>query len=829
MAAGSGLSFRLPESRPHFAPALEFRTIHTKIELEVDFGKKRIDGSCTQEIEPVRRGLGVARFDAVAFDIAGVKVDGSDAEYDYDGEELRVKIGAKGGRRSIRVDYGASPRMGVYFPAPDAEHPEKEVQAWTHTEAEESRYWFPCHDHCADKASSELILTVPKEFRVISNGELLSTRVDGGSATFHWKEDIPHSCYLTSFIAGKFGVISQEARGVKLNYNFPEGKREDVLRYFGETPKMIEVFEDLVGVKYPYLKYDQTTVEDFVAGGEENLNATTLATNYYPDAASEEDFSTSYSLPGQRPVDLVSHELAHQWFGDYVTCSDWPHAWLNEGFASYFQELYLEKTRGPDEMAWHLDGRVEDYFDEAEKEYRRPIVEREYVWPDDLFDSHLYPKGASMLHQLRFLVGDEAFFEGISRYLKAHAKSVADTQDFRKEMEAASGMQLEEFFEQSFYKPGHPEFEVSYDWSDPEGVATMRVRQTQSTADGTPVYKLPCEIVFYVDGKRLSRRVSVEGPDQSFSFALPSKPTIVELDPRRWLLRKTKFEKGVALLLNQLDGSEDAYSRAEAAKELGRTKAEAAVQGLGKAAAKEQYWHVRACAFKALGEIGTEGALDALVAAGAPKDRRARRGMAAGLGGFKEKRAVDMLVKLLEGDESAFVRCEAALSLAKAWPEGALPHLKAAMKVHTVNETLAEACLASMGKLKEGEVESIVAESLRYGRPSRERIGALKAIKERGKILDGEVPVLKELLLHDKEFRVRVYLVDVLLRSLQDLRFIAALKEAGRSDPQLGVRRKALHLYHQLASMQETNGALAELRAEVEQLKGEARRPVPGA
>jgi aminopeptidase N len=825
MAGGSRLSFRLPESRPRYAPAREYRTLHTKIELDVDFQKKRIAGACTIEIEPVRRGLQVARFDAVDLDVSRVAVDGAEGEYEYDGRELKVRVGEGRGRRTVRVEYSASPKMGLYFVSPDAEHPEKETQAWTHTEAEESRYWFPCHDHCADKGSSELILTVPREFRVISNGTLLSTKVEGERATFHWKEDTPHSCYLTSFVAGRFGVVTQEARGVKLNYNFPESKTEDVLRYFGETPKMMEVFEDLVGVKYPYQKYDQTTVEDFVAGGEENLNATTLAMNYYPDRASEEDFAVSYGAPHQRPVDLVAHELSHQWFGDYVTCADWPHAWLNEGFASYFQELYLEKTRGVDEMIWHLDARVQDYFDEAEKEYRRPIVEREYVWPDDLFDSHLYPKGASMLHQLRFLVGDEAFFAGIARYLKAHALSVADTHDFRKAMEAESGMQLEEFFEQSFYKPGHPEFEVGYDWDDAQGLATVRVRQTQSTEDGTPIYKLPCELVFYVDGKRTARRVTIEGADQSFTFSLPKRPDIVEFDPRRWLLRKTKFEKSVAMLLNQLAHSEDAYSRAEAARALGKSKSGAAVGGLAAAAAKEQFWHVRACAFRALGEVGTDAALDALLGVGVPKDRRARRGLAEALGYFKDRKAVDLLLKLLKEDESPYVRCEAALSLAKAWPEGALPHLKEAMTVHTANETLAEACLAAMGKLKDQEVNGIIAASLRYGRPTRERIGALKGIKARGKILDDELPALREILLHDKEHRVRLHLVGDLIGTLQDLRFLEALKEASRSDPQLSVRRKALQLYHRLSSEREVNETLAGLRAEVERLKEEGRGP----
>ena len=824
--AGRPLSFHLPESRVRYAPPLEFHTVHTKVELLVDFQKRRISGTCTQEIEPVKPGLDVAKFDACGFDISEVKVDGVRAEFEYDGRELAVKIGNRKGKRSVAVSYSASPKMGLYFPAPDAEHPEKQTEAWTHTEAEESRYWIPCHDHCGDKSSSELILTVPKEYRVISNGKLLSTKIEGDAATFHWLEEIPHSCYLTSFVVGRFGVVTQESRGVKLNYNFPESKREDVLRYFGETPRILEVFEDLTGVKYPYLKYDQTTVQDFVAGGEENLNATTLAAYYYPDAASEEDFSSTYSLPGSRPVDLVSHELAHQWFGDYVTCADWPHAWLNEGFASYFQELYLEKTRGVDEMIWHLDNRVEDYFDEAETEYRRPIVERDYVWPDDLFDSHLYPKGASMLHQLRFLVGDEAFFGGINRFLKAHALSTADTHDFRRAMEAASGASLEEFFEQSFYRPGHPEFEITHSWDDSQKLATVRVRQTQDTDDGTPVYKLPCELVFYVGGERVSRRVSIEGADQAFTFSLSNRPTIVEFDPRRWLLRRAKFDKGVALLVNQLEGSQDAYSRAEAAKELGKLKAETAIGALAHAASKEQFWHVRACALKALGEIGTEAAFAAYLGIQVPKDRRSRRGYAAGLGGFKDPRSAEILVRLLEGDESPYVRCESALSIAKSSPDSALPHLKKAMQSHTVNEILAEASVAAMGKLKDPEANRIILGSLVYGRPTRQRVGALKAIKERGMVLDAELPILKDILLHDKEYRVKLALLDLILLRLQDVRFVDALKEASKSDPQLSVRRMALQLYHSLSSSKETNESLARLRAEVERLKETGSRPV---
>lgn len=821
---GSGhKSFRLPESRPHYAPQRDYHTSHIKIELTPDFEKKSISGSCTLEIEPIRPDLKAAIFDACEMEVRSVTVDGVKADFEYDNRTLKVQLGA-GSKHSVRIDYSTVPRQGVYFTAPDREFPDKAVQVWSQSEAEDARYWYPCHDHTGDRSTSELVMTVPKGFRVISNGKLLSTDEKGPAVTYHWKEDAPHVTYLTSFIAGKFETITQDAGGVPMHYNFPSSKREDVLRYFGETPKMVEVFTALTGVKYPYQKYDQTTVEDFIAGGEENLNATTLAMNYYPPAGSEEDFATSYPTPHQRNFDLVAHELAHQWFGDLVTCADWPHAWLNESFASYFQVLYLEKTRGADEMLWHLDARCVDYFDEDADEYRRAMVERNYVWPGDLFDAHLYPKGAALLHELRFFMGDEAFFRGIADYLKAFAYSIAETDDLRKSMEKSSGMQLEEFFEQAFFKPGHPEFEIAYSWDDAAKVATLHVRQVQSTEDGTPVFKLPCEVVFYVGGERLPFRVVLDSAEQTLTFVLPSKPAIVEFDPRRWLLKKAKFEKGLDLLLNQLAGSQDAYSRAEAAKELGRMKNGSAVEGLAEAAAKEQFWHVRACAFRALGEIGTPKALEAILRVGTPENKRVRRGLAEALGNFKEERPRNLLQRFLKNDPSPYVRCEAALALAKSWPEEALPLLKDAMKAHTPNETLKEACLEAMGKIKSVEVNKVIMTSLPYGNPVRARIGALKAIKGRGEILDEEVRALNAILEDPRDFRVRLYAVNNLVRPLGDRRFIDALGRMWKTDRNDKVSRKALETYHELSAGAESSAALSKLRAEVDELKEENRR-----
>jgi len=454
------------------------------------------------------------------------------------------------------------------------------------------------------------------------------------------------------------------------------------------------------------------------------------------------------------------------------------------------------------------------------------IVNLKLDLPDDIFDAHLYPKAAAMLHELRFIMGDGAFFRGIRAYSEEFARSTVETYDFRKSMEKASGLQLEEFFEQAFYKKGYPEFDVDYAWDDAAKTGTLRVKQVQQTEDGTPVFKLRCEVVFYVSGERRVFNVLLDGADQTLTFALQAKPAIVEFDPRSWLLKKVKFEKTLDLLLNQLSGSEDASSRAEAATALGKMRSDKAIQGLKQAAEKEQFWHVKSCALRGLGDIGTPAALEALLEINPPANRMARRGLATALGTFTDPRAYELLLNLLKNDESPYVRCDAALSLAKAWPEGALPLLKEAMSVHTVNETLAEACLAAMGKLKAQEANGIILASLRYGNPTRVRIGAMKAIKERGRILDDEVPIIKEIILGDKEFRVRQQAVESLVKPLGDTKFVEVMLEASKKERLKPVRRKALETYHELAASAETSATLSKLKAEVEQLKEENRRLV---
>src|SRR3989441_1521383 len=727
------------------------------------------------------------------------------------------------GVQEVLVSYAASPIQGVYFIQPDEAYPDKEVQAWTQSEAEFASYWLPCYDFPNDKSTSEMLITVGEGFLAISNGKLLSVSKKEDKVTYHWKEETPHSSYLNSFVVGKFGVKKEEVDGITLEYYFPQGKRNVVKRSFGETAKMMKVFGELTGIKYPYAKYAQTTVEDFIYGGMENISATTLATTYYPDERSEEDFQVSYSREGQNAVNLVAHELAHQWFGDLVTCADWTHAWLNEGFASYFQCLYLEKERGVDLLRWDMSLKAELYFDEEETSYRRPIVERNYVYPDDLFDSATYEKGAWMIHQLRYILGDDLFFKGVQEYLRQFSRENAETHDLRKALERVSGESLEENFEEFFFKAGYPEFEVEYSWDEVGSTANLTVKQRQLTDEQTPIFRLPCDIVFYTRKGRTKRRVLLSSAEEKLTFELGSKPRIVEFDPEEWILKKVKFGKSFELLANQLRESIDPSSRARAAADLGSTKNNAVLAPLMEAATSDPSWIVRARALEALGEVGTEEALTSILSLGIPENRRVRRALAKALANFKNEAGYRLLEELLLSDESPYVQCEAAISLAKAQADGALQLLKKAMKINSPNFTLTEACLDASGYIKEEEVRSLITENLRYGAPSRARTGAMKAIINRGFAYEDEVATLKEILLRDKEFRIRYYAADQVAPRLAERRMLEELKRESVSDRDPRVRRRALEVFYQLLRTAETISSIAKLGEEVEGLKKENR------
>ena len=325
--------------------------IHVKLEPVIDMKDGRIDGVVTTTISPIYEHLREVYFDAVDMEILSVALSsGIDLDYRYADNLLTVLLNRTfhvTDTFDIVVAYSAHPKMGLYFVRPDDGYPDKPWQVWSQGEMDESSHWFPCWDYPNDRATSEIIVTVRKGMRAIANGALISAEIDGqsGETTYHWRENVPHVTYLTSLIIGEYHETRTEWDGIPITYYVNPSDKKFVDLAFGKTPDMMDFFSNKIGVRYPYEKYAQTCVHDFIWGGMENISATTMTRRMLPDERAEVDYQTD---------GLVAHELAHQWWGDLLTTKNWNNTWLSEGFASYFDLLYTEHARGNGEFKMRL-------------------------------------------------------------------------------------------------------------------------------------------------------------------------------------------------------------------------------------------------------------------------------------------------------------------------------------------------------------------------------------------------------------------------------------------------------------------------------------------
>ncbi len=473
--ASSARPFAFPHSPRHFERDRPFQVAHLAIDLALDIAKKSVFGAATLHLHRVDPEADEVQLDAIAFDLRSVRLDGARADYRYDGRTITVAIPLGKERAVLTIAYGATPRRGLYFLEPDEHVPDRPRQVWSQCQEEDARYFIPCIDKPHVKMTTEIAVRVPNGWSVLSNGALVSkTTPKKGAWRFHWKMDAPHPSYLLTLVAGEFDEVEENARRggpvsgagakgakaaardtVPLSYLVPRGRLEEGLRTFARTPNMVEYFGTITGTPYPWNKYAQVVVSDFIFGGMENTTATTMYEHILLDARAAIDITSD---------DLIAHELAHQWFGDYVTCRDWSEGWLNEGFATFFEHVWREQAKGRDEYDFGLKGDLEGYLAEATGRYRRPIVCQDYDAPLDLFDRHLYEKGALVLHTLRVELGDDLFWKGIAVYLERHARGVVETRDLMRAMEEVSGRSLGKLFEQAIYKPGHPECDVHVAW-----------------------------------------------------------------------------------------------------------------------------------------------------------------------------------------------------------------------------------------------------------------------------------------------------------------------------------------------------------------------------
>ena len=728
--------FDLPGSRAHYAPSITFTIDHARLELEPDFQRRSIRGTELLTITALEE-RDILELDAAELDVESVKMDGKTLSFRLLGDRLRINLGRKSREDEtfhIEVKYSASPRRGFYFVGPDSGYPEKRLEAWTQGEATESKFWFPTIDHPQVKFTSELVVNVPDGMVAISNGRL--TRRSGQN--FHWSDEDPHPAYLTSLVIGKYAEVSDGS----LFYYVPEQNIDDLNRSFERTPEMLRFFEDYFGVKYPFRKYSQVTVQDFIFGGMENSSCTTLTLDTLHDEKAHLDFTSDH---------LVSHELAHQWFGDLVTCRDWQHIWLNEGFATYCEALYWESSRGLDEFHYYVMQTSDDYLEEAATRYVRPIVTKTYKHPDELFDRHTYEKGGVVLHMLRREVGDARFRRAVGAYLRQYANGNAETDDLRRVFELQTGRSLQEFFDQWLYRSGHPELKVEF--SESSSIAKLKIAQEQQ---GEP-FDFQLEVRFVTqDGVANTHVLPISGRETEFQIPVASGIDWFSVDSEFKVLKSIKLKAPKELLVNQLRKGITVLERVEAARALRSESATAVVDSLRDAVMHDPFWGVAAEAAKALGNLRTDYAYRTLIQCLSVPHPKTRRAVIKSLGEFRKSETVGLLNEIIEGDPSYFVQSEAATAIGKTRDGSAVPLLKRAVESSSFQNIIAQGAIAGLKEFADdNEIVQMLVEKTRYGNHHRVREAGTFAL---AKCIPGNRAVFEHLktLLTDSWFRVRI-------------------------------------------------------------------------
>jgi len=644
-----------------------------------------------------------------------------------------------------------------------------------------------------------MIVTVPAGYRAIGNGRLVSRkarsgpsrarrngrgrgkndRANQGSVTYHWRQDTAHPVYLTSLVVGKYSELKDRAGSVPLFGYVPPGLERQGRDLFRKTPAMIATFQRVFGFPYPYPKYAQSTVADFTWGGMENTSATTLMERVLH--AGNDSFEERYDS-------LIAHELAHQWWGDLVTCRDWSEGWLNEGFATYSEIVFRESDEGRDDADYARLEQMSSYLTEDGEDYRRPLVETRWNYPSTLFDRHLYEKGACVLHMLRAITGDAAWRRSLKRYLERHAFGSVETADLRRAFEEETGRNLSWFFDQWVYHGGHPELRVTRSWDDGTRTLVLTVEQVQEVTEVTPLFRIPLTFEVVSAGKRVRIPLDLNSKRETIHVPLPGRPRYVALDPEHDVLKTMEFARSDEELLFGLRRSPFALERIRCARELASRGDERVISALLRTLRGDRFWGVRAAAAVSLGEIGRRvPGVSARIAREADQtSTRVRRGVLWALGWIGDDAALKRLTRSVAEETSSFNIGLALIGIARAKGEGAFATLKGELKRESHRDMLRVLIFDAMVRLRDPRAIPVLLEHTQPRFRNEAREAATKALGKMG-VLNAEVERRLEELVQDPWFRVRSAAAGS-LRRLKSPRAEAAIREALRTEPLDGVR-----------------------------------------
>ncbi|OIP32049.1 MAG: hypothetical protein AUK47_21215, partial [Deltaproteobacteria bacterium CG2_30_63_29] len=547
----------------------------------------------------------------------------------------------------------------------------------------------------------------------LANGRLVGeTLHDDGTRTTEWRLDSRCPSYLTCFVVGDLVSFKDESLGELPIEYFATRERtpEDLQRSFGRTGEMLTWLQGKLGLEFPYPKYFQFALPGF-GGAMENISLVSWDDVFVMD----ERMATELTWL----VDQVNiHEMAHSYFGDLIVCRDFAHAWLKESWATYIEMCWLEHKRGREEADYDFYACSQLYIEEADSRYIRPLVTREFNSSWQMYDRHLYPGGAARLHTLRKELGDETFWRGVRAYVSKYASKLVETDDFRKEMEAASGRSLGRFFDQWLHSPGYPSFKVTFAHDVEQGVGNFTIEQTQENKEkGVPLFEVHVELGWTTAEGTFTRRVHLEHAKEQFSFKMV-KPTMVRFDPNATVLHKLEFDPGEEALTAQLEAS-DVVGRIHAAQMLIKTGKSKNIKRVRDAYEQESFWGVKVEIAGALGGAQTQSALTALCAlVGSESDPMVMGSVFKAAGRYRDPNIALALEQRLNDPLPYRAQMSALESLGLQRESAPLERLQAAARVDGFGGHAQSGALRGLGETRQQAAIQTLVESLRYGATS---------------------------------------------------------------------------------------------------------------
>ena len=737
----------------HWAPSRAYHVENYKLALHFDETTGEVFGDEVVALRPFE-----PHFRIFYLDSAGLKIDAVSLE-EAVGAAAKLTYAAKRSRLwitldheydptntlKVRITYHGFPRTGLFFVNPTRYYPQWPREVYSQGEPEFNHYWFPCWDYPNDMSTSETITTVPEGQSVVSNGKLVRVTQKDDKATYDWVESVPHSSYLISIAVGPWRKFSDQYENKPVDYYVPNYVSESTARRsFHLTPDMIGFFSRATGVDYPYEKYAQTTVHNFIFGGQENVSATTLTEYTLHDSRADQDYPST---------ELVSHELGQHWFGDYVQAHDWADIWLNEGFATYLSALYTQYHEGDDAYRFEIYQDQLAAQQQDRNDYLRSIVDRHYIDPLQMFDAITHEKGAAVLNMLRYLIdGEEAashpasqgepFFRALHNYLLVHHEHTANTADLLDAIRVTTGQEFGWFFHQWVFMAGYPEYHVKASYDQSTKFEKVTVTQNQQGKDVPAVFDMPIELVFFgKNGEQKEVQIRDNLRQQVFDIPVAFGPQWIDFDPEDFIDKTVQFDQPLGAVIAEAEQDPFTMSRLSAVQQLGAMAHEdpdTRSTVLARILAGDEFYAVRAAAATSLGNIRSAHAKSALLTALRQPDSRVRTAVVQALGNFSRDSMVYMaLIHTMHEDPSYATEAAAATDLGKSGLPRAFDALRA--EVATKPEVhVMQAVLNGLAATKDPRAVAILLSQSQPGVPERIRLNALATLASFKEILERE-------------------------------------------------------------------------------------------